>query len=84
MIDRRTHDLMALNAVQAYTHMAMECTAWAYRYAMSIMGDEARAKQIASIHDQLGDMYQAGLKEIMDAEKDDDPDGEVRSDDKDI
>lgn len=83
MIDRRTHDLMALSSVQAYTHMAMECTAWAYRYAMS-MEDEARAKQIASIHDQLGDIYQAGLKEIMDAEKDDDPDGEVRSDDKDI
>lgn len=84
MIDRRTNDLMALNAVQAYTHMAMECTRWAYRYAMSIMKDEARAKQIASIHDQLGVMYQEGLKEITDAEKDDDPAGEVRSDDKDI
>ena len=83
MIDRRTHDLMALSSVQAYTHIAMECTRWAYRYATS-MEDEARAKQIASIHDQLGVMYQAGLKEIMDAEKDDDPDGEVRSDDKDI
>lgn len=84
MIDRRTHDLMALSSVQAYTHMAMECTAWAYRYAQTMEGGEATAKQIASIHDQLGVMYQAGLKEIMDAEKDDDPAGEVRSDDKDI
>ena len=83
MIDRRTHDLMALSSVQAYTHIAMECTRWAYRYAMS-MEDEARAKQIASIHDQLNTMYQVGLKEIMYAEKDDDPAGEVRSDDKDI
>ena len=83
MIDRRTHDLMALNAVQSYTHMAMECTAWAYRYAQTMEGGEATAKQIASIHDQLGLMYQVGLKEIKDAEQAD-PNGEVRSDDKDI
>ena len=69
MIDRRTHDLMALNAVQAYTHMAMECTAWAYRYAQTMEGGEARAKQIASIHDQLGLMYQVGLKEIKEQNK---------------
>lgn len=69
MIDRRTHDLMALSCVQAYTHMAMECMTWAYMYAKSMEDDEARVKQIASIHDQLDTLYKVGLREIHDAEK---------------
>ena len=84
MIDRRTHDLMALNAIQAYIHMAVECMTGAYMYAQTREGGEAKMEQIRSIHDQLDALYKAGLKETLDAEKDDGPDGEVRSDDKDI
>ena len=64
MIDRRTHDLMALSAVQIYVHTAMECMAWAYRYAQTMEGGEATAKKIASIHDQLNLLYRVGLMQV--------------------
>jgi hypothetical protein len=68
MIDRRTHDLMALTTVQTYTHMAMDGMTWALPYAQTIEGDEDRVKQIKSIYEQLDALYRMGLRELMDAE----------------
>lgn len=69
MIDCRTHDLMALSSVQAYTHIAMECIIWACKYSQIMEGDEDRTKQLMSIHDQLDVLYQVGLREVLDAER---------------
>ena len=68
MIDRRTHNLMALSAVQAYVHAATECMIGADSYAQTIEGGEATAKQIASIHDQLNILYRVGLMQVPDEE----------------
>ena len=80
MIDRRTHDLMALSSAQSYLNTAMESLMWARVFMESIEGGAERAQLIDSLHAQIQQIYGQGLGETIVAEQE----GMEGSDDEDL
>lgn len=80
MIDRRTHDLMALSSAQSYLNIAMEGLLWARVYMGCMEGGMERVKLIDSLYEQVQQIYDQGLRETIAAEQE----GMEGSDDEDL
>ena len=69
MIDRRTHDLMALSSAQSYLNTVMEGLTWARVFMGSMEGGMERVKLIDSLYEQVQQIYDQGLRETIAAEQ---------------